>query len=38
MTVGRCWSALTSTVPGFQPLPESRVLLVGARSLDPDDP
>lgn len=35
MAVGRCWSTLTSTVPGFQPLPESRVMLVGARSVDP---
>jgi arginase len=32
--VGRCWQALTSTVPGFAPLPEQRVLLVGARALD----
>ena len=32
--VGRCWSALASTVPGFAPLPEKRVVLVGARSLD----
>ncbi|GAA0468452.1 arginase [Paractinoplanes deccanensis] len=30
MAVGRCWTALTSTV-----LPEDRVLLAGARSLDP---
>jgi arginase len=34
MAVGRCWQALTSTVPGFSPLPEDRVALVGARSLD----
>jgi arginase len=34
MIVGRCWRALTSTVPGFRPLPENRVVLVGARSLD----
>jgi arginase len=34
MAVGRCWRALTTTVPGFTPLPEPRVLLVGARSLD----
>ncbi|HET9563039.1 MAG TPA: arginase family protein, partial [Mycobacterium sp.] len=37
MTVGRCWQALTATVPGFAPLPERRVLLVGARSLDPTE-
>jgi arginase len=34
MTVGRCWQALTATVPAFTPLPERRVLLVGAHSLD----
>src|SRR3954453_15135336 len=34
MCVGRCWTALTSAVPGFSPLPENRVILVGARSLD----
>jgi arginase len=37
MTVGRCWQALTATVPGFTPLPERRVLLIGARSLDPTE-
>jgi arginase len=34
MVVGRCWTALTSTVPGFQPVPENQVVLIGARSLD----
>ena len=34
MCVGRCWQTLTSTVPGFIPVPEARVLLVGARSFD----
>lgn len=34
MAVGRCWQTLTSAVPGFTPLPERHVLLVGARSLD----
>ena len=34
MVVGRCWQAVTSAVPGFRPLPEPRVLLIGARSLD----
>ena len=34
MIVGRCWRSLTSAVPGFSPLPERRVLLIGARSLD----
>jgi arginase len=34
MAVGRCWGTLTSGVPGFVPLPEQNVLLVGARSFD----
>lgn len=34
MVVGRCWQTLASAVPGFSPLPEQRVLLIGARSLD----
>lgn len=37
MAVGRCWPTLTATVPGFAPLPEHDVLLVGARSLDQDE-
>lgn len=31
---GRCWQALAATVPGFQPLPDKRVLLVGAHGAD----
>ena len=34
MVAGRCWSAMTSAVPGFVPVPESRILMVGARDLD----
>lgn len=34
MAVGRCWQTLTATVPGFAPLLEKRVLLIGARALD----
>jgi arginase len=34
MAAGRCWRPLTSKVPGFTPLPEERVVLVGARSFD----
>ena len=34
MVVGRCWQAVTSAAPGFRPLPERRVLLIGARSQD----
>ena len=34
MAVGRCWQSLTAGIPAFIPLPERRVLLAGARSLD----
>ena len=33
MVVGRCWRAATARVPGFAPLPERDVVLVGARDL-----
>jgi arginase len=32
---GRCWSALAASVPGFAPVAERDILLVGARDLDP---
>jgi arginase len=32
--VGWTWRALTKKIPGFQPVPEHHVLLVGARDLD----
>ena len=31
---GACWQALAATVPGFRPVPERNVLLVGVRDLD----
>lgn len=31
---GRCWSGLTARIPGFRPVPEESVDLVGARDLD----
>jgi arginase len=31
---GHCWHTLAATVPGFAPLAEDRVMLVGARHLD----
>lgn len=34
MIAGRCWRGLTSAVPGFVPVPESRILMIGARDLD----
>jgi arginase len=35
MLTGNCWRELTGQVPGFAPVPESQVLLIGARDLDP---
>jgi arginase len=35
MITGAAWQALAATVPGFHPLPERDVILVGARDLDP---
>ena len=32
---GRCWPGLAATVPGFIPVAEENVVLVGARDLDP---
>jgi arginase len=31
---GECWQSLAATIPGFQPVPERNVLLVGVRDLD----
>ena len=31
---GRCWKQLTATIPGFRPVPDERVCLVGARDID----
>ena len=32
---GRCWAQLTRMIPGFEPIPENRVWLLGVRDLDP---
>jgi arginase len=32
---GRCWTGLAATVPGFIPVAEENVVLVGGRDLDP---
>ncbi len=32
---GRCWRQLAAAIPGFEPVPETAVALVGARDLDP---
>ena len=35
--VGRCWTNLAASVPGFAPVLEANVVLVGARDLDPTE-
>jgi arginase len=32
---GRCWRQLGASIPGFRPVAEHRVIVVGARHLDP---
>ena len=35
MLTGHCWRNMTATVPGFRAVPESDVLMIGARDIDP---
>ena len=35
MLSGHCWRELTAQVPGFVPIPESQVLMLGTRDVDP---
>lgn len=37
VATGRCWQKLAHQIRGFAPLPDRRVLLVGQRSVDPDE-
>jgi arginase len=37
MATGRCWKAILETIPGFVPVKESNVILIGARDLDPEE-
>jgi arginase len=37
MATGRCWKAILKTIPGFVPVKESNVILVGARDLDKEE-
>src|SRR4030095_6884769 len=32
---GKCWHGLTATIPGFRPVSDAHVVLVGARDIDP---
>ena len=35
MLTGRCWKSMTSTVPGFTPVNDSRIAMIGVRDIDP---
>lgn len=35
IATGRCWTGIASTVPGFRPIPDYNVCLIGTRDLDP---
>lgn len=34
---GRCWKTMATGIPGFRPVPETNVALVGARDFDPQE-
>ena len=34
MATGRCWQSILKTIPGFAPVPDERIMLVGAIDLD----
>ncbi len=37
IATGRCWKSLARTIPGFNPLIEKNLILVGARDLDEEE-
>jgi arginase len=37
MATGRCWKAILNTIPGFSPVKESNVMLIGAVDLDMEE-
>lgn len=34
IAIGRCWAPLAATIPGFRPVPDARICLIGARDVD----
>lgn len=34
IAIGRCWTSIAATVPGFRPIPAENVCLIGARDVD----
>jgi len=37
IATGRCWRGMASTIPGFRPIADERVALLGTRDLDPPE-
>lgn len=37
MATGRTWKTLCESIPGFRPLPDEQIVLIGARALDPGE-
>ena len=37
VVLGRCWTAMAARIPGFQPVAERDVALVGVRDMDPGE-
>ena len=37
IATGRCWTSVAATIPGFRPLAEENLVLVGARDLDAEE-
>ena len=37
IATGRCWRSVAATIPGFQPVAEKNLMLVGARDLDEEE-
>jgi len=37
IATGRCWKSVAATIPGFIPVAEKNLVLVGARDLDPQE-
>ena len=37
MGTGGCWKKMTQTIPGFRPIPEANVVLVGSRDIGQDE-
>ena len=35
MATGRCWRQMASRIPGFRPIPDDHVVLIGGRDFDP---